>query len=151
MGTAEYLRENAIHFNDHKSLIKACIEATGKSYKNVYQAYYDMQRRSNPIIFPAEQMEENVIVRSVIGISESELRKKHDTKYIIGQEVAKLEKGIYLMDADFINRCSLRSQIGYRQFLDDADFAKYKGKAGGIIYWSHPDSIAKMKSEGILR
>jgi hypothetical protein len=27
---------------------------------------------------------------------------------------------------------------------------EYKGRAGGITYYSHPDSIRKMKIEGIL-
>lgn len=149
MSATKFLRENAYRFSDRKSLIQACIE-TGIPYKSAHNAFDDIQRSRNPIEFCNSISEAETLPAKSYGLSESELRQKHDVRFIIKQAAEKLEKGIFIMDADFVKQCNMRSQTGYRQFIEASEFSKYKGRAGGVIYWSHPESISKMKSEGIL-
>jgi hypothetical protein len=87
---------------------------------------------------------------STLGLSESQLRAKHDMAYIVKQAVAQLKKGVYLSDSEFIQKSGLKASAGYRQVLDHPDFDQYKGRAGGKIYWSHPESIKKMINDGVL-
>jgi hypothetical protein len=84
------------------------------------------------------------------GLNEQQLRAKHDMSFIVKQAVAQLKKGVFLTDAEFIQKAGLRATAGYRNVLDHPDFGKYRAKAGGTIYWSHPESIEKMKHEGVL-
>ena len=84
------------------------------------------------------------------GLSEQQLRAKHDMTYIVKQAVAQLKKGVFLTDSEFIQKSGLKASAGYRQVLDHPDFDNYKGRAGGKIYWSHPDSIKKMIEDSVL-
>ena len=86
-----------------------------------------------------------------MGISEMELRQKHDVKYIVAKFAAQLKKDIYIPDNEFLRQCGVQNQVGFRSKIASADFSAYMGTASGITYWSHPESIAKMKNEGILR
>ena len=88
---------------------------------------------------------------SVMGLTEQALRQKHDTKFIIKNAAALLPEGIFLTQSEFVIKANIKAGTGYRDIIDHPDFDKYKGKAGGVIYWSHPDSINKLKMEGILR
>ena len=98
-----------------------------------------------------EKMEETLVV----GITENELRAKYDVRFQIRQAVKLLEwteEGIYLTQADFVQRAKIKPGAGYRDILDHAEFDTFRGKApGGTIYWSHPDSISKLKNQGILQ
>jgi hypothetical protein len=153
MGITNYLRENAIHYKDQKSLAGAGVIEFGISRKRVTQAILDIGRSREPLVYGKENISspENPVqnIKKFKGLSESEIRAKHDLKYIFGQAVRKLEKGLYITDADFIRQCDIKG-TGYRSTLDDPEFKRYKGRAGGIVYWSHPESIEKMKNEGIL-
>jgi hypothetical protein len=41
---------------------------------------------------------------------------------------------------------------GYRMAVDSEEFLVFRGVApGGVVYWSHPESISRMKTEGILK
>lgn len=85
-----------------------------------------------------------------MGITTEQLRAKHDANYIIMQATKKLEKDVFLTESEFIKISGIRMGSGYRQALDNPDLGKYKGRVQGVIYYSHPDSINKMKEEGIL-
>lgn len=149
MNITESLRSNAPLFKDKKSLIDAVAKELNQERRLVNKKFLSIQDSKTPIIFGNEQTPCSPNGKFK-GLSESEIRAKHDTKFILSQVVKKLERGLYITDADFIKQCDIKSHVGYRQMLDDPDFKKYKGKAGGIIYWSHPESIEKMKNEGIL-
>ena len=83
------------------------------------------------------------------GISLTELRSKHDNKFIIQTNAEKLEKDIFLTDSEFKTSCNFNT--GYKDAIERSEFSQYKGKAGSTIYWSHPDSIKKLKDEGVLK
>jgi len=143
----ESLRANAPLFKDKKSLIESVAKELNQPISLVNKKFLAIKDSHTPIVFGDETPALNSKFK---GLSESEIRSKHDTKFILSQVVKKLDKGLYITDADFIKQCDIKSHVGYRQMLDDPDFKKYKGRAGGITYWSHPDSIEKMKNEGIL-
>lgn len=83
-------------------------------------------------------------------LSEAELRQKYDVFYIVKQAAEKLKTGVFVPESEFARQAGLRGQQGSRLALDNAELGKYHGKAGGTVYWSHPESIAKMKKETIL-
>lgn len=83
-------------------------------------------------------------------LTEDELRRKYDVFYIVKQAADKLRFGVYVPEAEFARQAGLRGQQGSRMALDNPELNKYHGKAGGTVYWSHPDSISKMKKEAIL-
>lgn len=86
-----------------------------------------------------------------VGLSEAALRQKHDTKFILTSAAAELKEGRYLTQSEFILQAGVRMGAGYRDVIEHPEFDKYKGRAGGQFYWSHPSSISKLKSEGVLR
>lgn len=83
-------------------------------------------------------------------LTEADLRRKHDIGYIVRLKAAEIEKGVFYPEADFIRLSGIKVSSGYRTALDHPDLTKYKGRAGGVTYWGHPESIRKMKDETIL-
>lgn len=98
-----------------------------------------------------ENYNESVKKIDSIGISEETLRQKHDTKFILVTAAADLQEGRYLTQSEFIMQAGVRMGTGYRDVIEHPDFDKYKGRAAGQTYWSHPKSITKLKQEGVLR
>ncbi len=149
MSITAFLRANAGNYPDKESLTLACMEATGAKRSKVIQAFVDIRTGKTPIVIgmTGTPQPTNTTFK---GLSEADIRAKHDTRFILSQIVKKLEKGLYVTDTDFIKQCDIKNHSGFRQILDDPDFRMYHGKAQGITYWSHPDSISKMKTEGIL-
>ena len=158
LSVTKFIRENASKYSDKASLLSACATATGRSNKAITNAWNDIRISKNPIMFGGQpgnpvnnHSHGSVIPPPKVGISESELRQKHDLKFIIQQTADQTPKGSFIPEADFIKQSNIRNQQGFRQDIEDLQFRQYRGKAGGIVYWGHPDSIAKMKEEGILR
>jgi len=85
------------------------------------------------------------------GISEAQLRAKHDNKYKVNAAVRKLKPGNFIPESEFLRLADIKPGAGYRTAIDAEEFQKYKGKAGGVIYWSSMDSILKLKNEGVLQ
>lgn len=85
-----------------------------------------------------------------VGLTEQELRKKYDLNYKVDAGVNNLQPGVFLTDFEFVKNCGIMYNGGYRIILDSGKYDKYKGRAQKTVYWSHPDSIKKMKDEGVL-
>ena len=88
--------------------------------------------------------------QKIAGITEEQFRAKFDLNFIVSKKCKELQKGIYLSMSEFIKLCGITPGSGYRQVLEHPDFDNYRGRIRGDIYWSHPESISKMKTEGIL-
>ena len=148
MGPTEWIRANKDNYTTPKEIISACMEATGTTYHSAKTQLRRVRQQLNPSqshnITPTSMQQTN------IGISESELRAKFDLNFIVQQAAKKLEKTIFLSESEFIKLCNLRGMSGYRSVIDHPDFKDYRGRAGGQTYWSHPESIMKMKTEGVL-
>jgi len=97
-----------------------------------------------------KEQQSEVHVEKQTGITEAQLRAKHDNHYIIDKKCKELKPGTFLTNGEFIQFCSIRPGSGYRGIIEHPDYDKYHGRAGSIIYWSHPDSIKKLKDEGVL-
>ena len=82
-------------------------------------------------------------------LTETELRAKHDNHYKVVKAAQALERGFYIENRDFTAALSL-SGTSHSRWTGNTAFDKYRGKAGGITYWSHPESIAKMKADGVF-
>ncbi len=88
-----------------------------------------------------------------MAITEDQLRSMHDIRSIVMNELKKLrktEQGEFWRDADFVKR--FQGKSGFRSILESPEAQPYRGKASGSpqVYWSHPESIQKMKNEGTL-
>ena len=97
-----------------------------------------------------EIIETIVSEQKIAGITEEQFRAKFDLNFIVSKKCKELQKGIYLSMSEFIKLCGITPGSGYRQVLEHPDFDTYRGRIRGDIYWSHPESISKMKTEGIL-
>ena len=97
-----------------------------------------------------EIIETIVSEQKIAGITEEQFRAKFDLNFIVSKKCKELQKGIYLSMSEFIKLCGITPGSGYRQVLEHPDFYTYRGRIRGDIYWSHPESISKMKTEGIL-
>jgi len=92
----------------------------------------------------------NVLKNRKMGLTEDQLRLKHDISYQTQKAADALEKGVYLTQSEFIAGAGIKAIAGYKHVIEHPDFARYRGKAGGTVYWGHPDSIEKMKKDNVL-
>lgn len=87
---------------------------------------------------------------SCTALTEEELLLKHSAEHQIRAAAQKLEKGTFYAEADFIRRVGVSG--GYKHIVERQEFDQYRGKAsGGVVYWGHPERIAALKAEGVLR
>lgn len=85
-----------------------------------------------------------------VGISEAQLRAKHDLRFIVESKCGELKKGVFMTQSEFVQFCKINPGAGYRGVIEHPEYEKYHGRAGGTVYWSHPESIKKLKDEGVL-
>ena len=90
-----------------------------------------------------------------MGITEDQLRQKHDVVYILSQVFAKIEaeeETVFYEKSDIIKRANLSPGYpGISTVLESEDFKKYSGRAGSVVYWGKAEAITKLKEEGIMR
>ena len=94
--------------------------------------------------------EEVRIECKAVGMSEEQFRAKFDLRFIIESKCKTLQRGIFLSMSEFIKLCGITPSAGYRDIMLHSDFDDYRGKVRGEIYWSAPESISKLRQEGIL-
>lgn len=85
-----------------------------------------------------------------IGLTEAQLRAKYDVRFIVATKCKELKPGVYLTKSEFINFCGIRPGQGYTDVISHPDYDAFRGKVSGQVYYSHPDSIRKLKSDGVL-
>ena len=132
---------------------RATKNGTTKRSNQKFQQYYCSDKTCNHhfrLVIGETQLI-NTNERKNMGITEEQLRMKHDVKFQIQNATKKLVKGIFLSQGEFIVEAGIKAGAGYRDILDHPDFAKYTGKAGSTAYWGHPESIKEMRDENILR
>ena len=84
------------------------------------------------------------------GITEQDFRRQFDNRYILREAVKELNKGQLIDQRKFVQSLKL---IGpFKDILEEADFEPYRGKINSDkIFWSHPETIEKLKAESLLR
>ena len=137
---------------NERCTIDSCIKFYGvtESRARIIAKTVRDSRKHNGLILPSKTMTATT-TKKTIGISIEELRSKHDIFYIVQKTVESLEKDVFYQNSDFIVKCNFPSNSGYRETLERKEFESYRGKAGSSIYWGHPESIGKLKEEGVLR
>ena len=84
------------------------------------------------------------------GISEKELLLRHSAEHKIRHAAEQLSPDTFFTEAEFLKPLGLSG--GYKHIVEREEFRHYWGKAtGGVTYWGHPDRIAALKAEGVLR
>lgn len=128
---------------DRKTLISKTEDITGTSHKRTQAVFYE---EFGPMGKTPLGQETSGLTD---GLTEEQLRMKHDNTYQIREALKKLEPGVYVPQATLVRKLNLRPP--YKETMELPEFDKYRGKAsGGIVYWGHPESIRRMKDEGIL-
>ena len=85
-----------------------------------------------------------------VGLTTEELLLKHSPEHKIMHAAKELPRGAYRPETEFIHAIGVTG--GYRHIVERQEFSIYRGKApGSVYYWSHPESIAAMKADGVLR
>jgi len=86
------------------------------------------------------------------GMSIQEFREKHDVMIIIRKGVRALKKGELLTTAEFVHDLKLPGGTGYRDKLMLDEFEVYRGQVNANdIRWGHPDDIAELKEDRLLK
>jgi len=87
-----------------------------------------------------------VSVTSHLGLSETDLRAKHDNMYKIREGVKGLKKGYYFTDQQMREKCHVSTNV-WRSYAESQEFEQYRLKLGDIIYWGIPACIAKLRED----
>jgi len=85
-----------------------------------------------------------------VGLTAEELLLKHSPEHKIMHAAKGLTHGKFRPETEFIHAIGITG--GYKHIVEREEFSIYRGKApGSVYYWSHPESIAAMKADGVLR
>ena len=117
----------------------------GKQKYHCRSCNYNFERPKEELIELSGNPEQQAV-----GLTEAQLRAKYDIRFIVANKCKELKPGVYLTRAEFVKFCGIRPGQGYTDVINHPDYDAYRGKAGGDIFYSHPDSIRKLKSEGVL-
>ena len=119
--------------------------ADGKQKYRCRACKHNFERREEKLIELSPEP-----VEQAIGLTEAQLRAKYDIRFIVATKCKELKQGVYLTRAEFVKFCGIRPGQGYTDVINHPDYDVYRGKAGGDVFYSHPDSIKKLKSDGVL-
>jgi hypothetical protein len=93
---------------------------------------------------------ENKMVIPKMGLTIDQLRAKHDLNFIVSKTARELAKDVFYTEHEFLKLSGVKAGSGFRMALDNPELSRFKGRVQGITYWSHPESIKKMKEDGVL-
>ena len=133
---SQYIRQN--QGKEKESLILECQKKFGKQRDAVLDTY---RKAIKGVSVASTSPVLNV------GVSEAELRAKHDNLYKIRQGVKQLEDGRYLTDQQMREFCKVNTSK-WRSFADNVEFDKFKIKVSGdVTYWGTPKCVLKLHSD----
>ena len=82
-----------------------------------------------------------------LGLSEKDLRARHDNLYKIRQACKQLQRGNYVPDQQMRELCHVAPNT-WRGYSEKEEFSKYKFTAqGGKIYWGVPECVKKLQED----
>lgn len=88
-------------------------------------------------------------IKHKVGMSLTEFRERHDVDYIVQKTLDGLDPDIIYEKNDICKLTCLRP--GYPGLAPTIENQKkYYGKVGSTMYFSHPDTIAKLKKDAKL-
>jgi hypothetical protein len=142
----EWWLENSSLYSSYGDAIQACRSALNIASKaSIYRVVGKLRRKGADVLIKNNQ--EGKI--NNVGLSEQELRSKHDALYKLEQAVKTLTLGKFIPEPEFRATVSI-DPSKFRSKSDLPQFDQYKGKVQGVTYWGHPKDIKKLKDEGVL-
>lgn len=128
---------------------KAIGAQLGMTENNVNKRYSSLKSRGLAGEIPA--VSSPTIEKPMTGISENELRQKHDMFFIIFTHVKQIPIGKYIEESQLLKELGLYGKARYRDAISRSELKDYKGKVDGTVYYGSVESISKLKSEGVLQ
>jgi hypothetical protein len=99
---------------------------------------------------PKKSSGELTTVPPKLAITESELRQKHDMFFNIFKRVKEISRGLFIEENQLLKELGYQGKPRYKDAIARDELKIYRGKVDGTIYYGHPDSIDKLKKEGVL-
>ena len=84
-------------------------------------------------------------------LSEIELRQKHDMFFMVHSFVKDIPEGKFIEESIMLKQLEILGKARYRDAISRPELKDYKGRVDGTTYYGSPDSIKKLKSEGVLQ
>ena len=122
-----------------------------KSFDTINHRYLLLKKRglTEPVLYQGTISASDVVKTSGV-LSEAQLRERHDMFFIIMTYLQKIQKGMFIEESQMLKDLGLYGKARYREALSRLE-KEYRGKVDGTIYYSNPESISKLKSEGVLQ
>jgi hypothetical protein len=143
---SEWIRQKGSKFKSTSEAADACSAELHLTRKSFFNTLYELKKKGKvkPTTCLPDARGAN------LGLSEQELRSKHDGLYKLEQAVKTLMPGKFIPEPEF--RATIATNPSqFRSKADLPQFDIYRGRTQGITYWGHPRDIKRMKDEGILQ
>ena len=135
MKIADWLRENESKYPDKDTLVTQCAKALSVEKSYVLREYTKRIETKSPD--PQKPL---------TGLTEKDIRARHDMMYKIREGAKQLEKGLYLTDQQMREHCKVPPQV-WRGYSENQEFDKFKLKLGKVIYWGLPEGVNKLRGD----
>lgn len=137
MSIKDFVAANASKYSSREDLIKTTMTAMGSDRDAVVRV---VKRYTH-------LLQNTPTAKCSLGLTEKELRARHDKTFIIMQALKTLKKDEFIEDRDMRDKVCKISTSHWRQHSEKGIFDQYKMKLDGKIYWGVPSEIAKLKEE----
>lgn len=97
-------------------------------------------------VVPQREKTAAMTVAAYRGLSETDLRAKHDNVFKIRAGVKRLKQGFYLTDQQMREMCKVATNV-WRGYAENAEFDSYKIKLGDTVYWGVPRYIKRLRED----
>ena len=118
--------------------------------------FWSFEKRDNyfkPEREPLEMKAENPTKENQHDfLDEDEIRRKHDLFSILQNEIKQIPRGKFIEEERLLRRLGIYGKPGSKKACEKIkhEMPENRGKADGIIYYGHSESVSKLKSEGVL-
>jgi hypothetical protein len=142
----EWCLQNHKRYKTREDIIENCIRSLGVCRKQVVRKLRDLR-----LIGSLDLNKIDVNISKPVGLNEKDFKLKCDATYIIEEAVKNLPPDRFIPDPEFREFVCKLNANQYRPKSNLPRFEKYKGISGGVVYWSKPENIEKLKKEGVLK
>ena len=94
---------------------------------------------------------EAIITPTASRLSIEQIRKRHDKFYIVSKKIAFIPKDMFIEESELLKELGLLGKPGSKEVTSRMDLKENRGKADGIVYFGHRESIERLKREGVLQ
>lgn len=141
----EWWLEHSPGYNSYTDAVQDCVSILKVTRHSVYKIVGKLKRKGTSVLVKDGQPSKI----NGIGLSEQELRFRHDALYKLEQAVKTLTSGKFIPEPEFRTTISI-DPSKFRSKADLPQFDQFKGKVQGVTYWGNPKDIKRLKDEGVL-